>query len=66
MPEANTNGATETAEATVVQGDFDNVRRIGLPCVRFDVGTTLQSPCFWIIVGAAGTLALMYMFQKNR
>lgn len=36
--------------------------------VQFDRTTTLQSPCFWLLLGAAGGGLLLYMIlrEKNR
>ncbi len=32
--------------------------------IRLNVGTTLQSPCFWVIVGSVSTLAAIYLFRQ--
>lgn len=36
--------------------------------VQFDRTTTLQSPCFWLLLGAAGGGLLLYLIlrEKNR
>lgn len=36
--------------------------------VTFDRTTTLQSPCFWLLLGAAGGGLLLYLIlrEKNR
>jgi len=36
--------------------------------VHFDRTTTLQSPCFWLLIGAAGGGLLLYLIlrEKNR
>lgn len=34
------------------------------PC-RFG-GDTFRNPCFWILVGVAGTLAVQYIFSRNK
>lgn len=35
------------------------------PCVRFDSSTTLQSPCFWILVGAVGAALTFYLINRR-
>lgn len=39
--------------------------RIVTPCVRFDSSTTLQSPCFWILIGAVGAALAFYLINRR-
>lgn len=45
---------------------FPQDQRTYKPCVRFDSSTTLQSPCFWILIGAGGLALIMYMLNQNK
>jgi hypothetical protein len=38
---------------------------IDLAHCRFG-GETFRNPCFWILVGVAGTLAVQYIFTKRK
>ena len=38
---------------------------VDLASCRFG-GETFRNPCFWILVGVAGTLAVQYIFSRNK
>ncbi len=33
--------------------------------VRFSCETLWQSPCFWMVIGSVGTLAVLYFWRKK-
>lgn len=41
---------TQTVDAEVIPPDEKQVG-VGIPNIRFNLGTTLQSPFFWLVVG---------------
>lgn len=37
-----------------------------IPLTRIDLGTTLQSPFFWIVIGMVSGVVLMYYIDRRK
>jgi len=60
MPES-----TDTGHTEVVEDIPGQLRPVPVRC-HFSMANTVESPCFWMIVGALATLTALYMLNRRK
>lgn len=55
----------EPSTTEIVNEMPGEMHRMPVRC-HFSAANTLESPCFWILIGALGTLAALYMLNRAK